>query len=410
MKSSLKLSLLLFTLLLNSQAWGDDNQPTAPFAQRWASLFSYQASTAGSNSTTLTTPFFRTSLSPTSFTPPSLSTRVRDLTPETNRPHTEGFLASTTWLKGSFVTETEIANNVGGTSWLQTKLPGDTRTETSGRMVRLGLTGTTGPVRYGMTYRTAGQTFLNAPDQTGREVWGEWRTGATTFRSAVGQLWNNVAGDPTRSRLEQTYGRVGVAWTRPAWPEFSITYARNSLASALDPLGVAPQRIRNDTLEGALAYNSLHWTARLASSYARASDVLRGGAESTVTMQVFTALFRPLNTLTIAPTLTYRNELQPYSGIQIDTPSAAVTLQYTQSQRLMITALGNYSSMRSSDGLIDTENIGGRGVLTWDVHDTEEWATLLALEAGYNHLTNRTTPSADAQDISGLVRIVLAAL
>jgi hypothetical protein len=410
MRSLLILSLALLIVCLAPQAWGHEDEAEGPLAQRWAVLFADHDTQPGPSAKAPTSPFFQTTLTSTFALHRGVSSRLRDLSPETDRPRTRALVATTTWLKGTFVTETEVANSLGGAGWLQNKIPGDTRDDASRRMIRLGLTGTTGALRYGMTYRTAGQAFLNAPDQTGREVWGEWRTGATTFRSAVGQLWNNVAGDPTRSRLEQTYGRVGVAWTRQAWPEFSLTYARNSLASALDPLGVAPQRIRNDTLEGALAYNSLHWNARLASSYARASDVLRGGAESTVRMQVFTALFRPLNTLTIAPTLTYRNELQPYSGIQIDTPSAAVALQYKQSQRLMITALGNYSSTRSSDGLIDTENIGGRGVLTWDVHETEGWATLLAFEAGYNHLTNRATPSADTQDISGLVRIVLAAL
>jgi len=82
-------------------------------------------------------------------------------------------------------------------------------------MFRIGLTGSEGSLRYGLTVRHAGQGFLLIPDRASREVWGEWKTGWVTFRKAVGQTWNNVDGESTRSRLEQTYGRVGLLLTCP---------------------------------------------------------------------------------------------------------------------------------------------------------------------------------------------------
>ena len=139
-----------------------------------------------------------------------------------------------TWLSGTFVTETEVARNQGGNDWLQSRIPGDTGGDASQRMVRLSLTGTAGSVRYGMLSRSAGQTFLNGPDQARREVWGEWKAGWATLRSAIGEQWNNVAGDSSRPRLEQTYGRVDLAWKRPTWPDITLTYAQNSLNSALN--------------------------------------------------------------------------------------------------------------------------------------------------------------------------------
>ena len=84
-------------------------------------------------------------------------------------------------------------------------------------------------VCYGILSRSAGQAFLQVPDQTRREVWGEWTSGWTSLRSAFGQQWNNVIEDSTRPRLEQTYGKFGVAWKRPVWPEITLTYAHNSL-------------------------------------------------------------------------------------------------------------------------------------------------------------------------------------
>jgi len=403
-----KLPLVLLLSLFAPPVWGGNESVSDYVAQRWAALFSDQGPQADSKQAA--TPLFQFSLTPTFFAPPLTSSRLRDLIPETDQPRTQGLLSSTTWLNGTFVTETEVARSQGGADWLQSRIPGDTGGDASQRMVRLGLTGTAGSMRYGMLSRSAGQTFLNGPDQALREVWGEWKTGWTTLRSAIGEQWNNVAGDSTRSRLEQTYGRVDLAWKRPTWPDITLTYAHNSLNSALEPLGIVPQRSHNHTLESTLAYNGMGWNARLASSYILGSDLLRGGAETTVRMQMLTAAFSPLNTLTISPTLGYREEVQDWSGVRTHSPSASVALQYRQSQQVLISAMGNYAGTRSSDGLIDTEQVGGKGRLAWDFQRSQTWTTLISLEAGYSRMTTHVTPVAGREDISGLLRLVLADL
>ena len=80
-------------------------------------------------------------------------------------------------------------------------------------------------------------------------------------------------------------------------------------------------------------------------------------------MQMLTAAFRPSTTLTISPTLAYREESQNWSGIRIHSPSASVALQYRQSPEILISAMGNYAGTRSTDGLIDTVHMGGNGDL-----------------------------------------------
>ncbi len=408
MHTFLKLPLVLLLFLTNASAWGSDGSVSDYATQRWSGLFSDLL--PQTDSKRVAPALFSTSLTPTYFAPPLASPRLRDLVPETDQPRTQGLLSSTTWLNGTFVTETEVARSLGGAGWLQSRVPGDTGSDATQRMIRLGLTGTAGSIRYGMLSRSAGQAFLNGPDQALREVWGEWKSGWTTLRSAIGEQWNNVGGDPTRSRLEQTYGRVGLVWNRPIWPEISLTYAHNSLNSALEPLGIAPQRSHNHTLESALAYNGMSWNARLASSYILGNDLIHGGSQTTVRMQMLTAVFRPLNTLAISPTLGYREEVQDWLGVQINSPLASVALQYRQSQQLLISAMGNYAGTRSSDRLIDTELVGGKGLLAWDLQRSQAWTTLISLEAGYNRTTNHVVPSANTEDISGLIRFILAAL
>jgi hypothetical protein len=72
--------------------------------------------------------------------------------------------------------------------------------------------------------------------------------------------------------------------------------------------------------------------------------------------------------------------------------------------------MGNYAGTRSSDGLIDTEQVGGKGRLAWDFQRSQTWTTLISLEAGYGRMTNHMTPVAGREDISGLLRLNFSAL
>jgi hypothetical protein len=339
-------------------------------------------------------------LTPTVDGSPIAPANVRNLTPDTDQPRTQGILAATTWLKGAFSTETEVAANQGVSS-------GD---DPSTRMMRFGVTGSTGLTHYGVTYRKAGQTFYQGSDQDMREVWGEWKNGAMAIRSTVGQQWNNVGNDPERPRVEQSYNRLGLSWNQPAWPHLELTYAQKDVGSTLDLVSVSPQKTTNHTVEAAVGFSGAAWDTRLASSYGLETDLLRHGGESQVQTQTVTASLHPFNTLTIAPTLGYRAEQQEWLGTRIESPSASLSMNYQQSRQLSISAIGNYSGMRSSDRLIDLDTIGGKGILAWELEPLRDWKPTLSLEAGYNLQVNRLMPSAQTENISGLLRLVLATL
>jgi len=72
--------------------------------------------------------------------------------------------------------------------------------------------------------------------------------------------------------------------------------------------------------------------------------------------------------------------------------------------------MGNYAGTRSTDGLIDTAHMGEKGRLAWAIQRSQGWTTLISFEAGYNRLTNRATSTAGTEDLSGLLRVVLASL
>jgi len=184
MHDTLKLAVLAVVFFCNNPVWGSGD--TWQVSPKPAETFPYQ-----------------TSVIPMTDGTPIAPSSVRNLAPETDRPRTQGILATTTWLKGAFATETEVAVNQGG--------PGVE--DPSARMMRLGLIGSTGLVRYGMTYRTADQAFYQGSGHERREAWGEWQSGAMAVRSTVGQRTDFTA---EAAGNEQRYSRTEVSWNKAA--------------------------------------------------------------------------------------------------------------------------------------------------------------------------------------------------
>ena len=398
--------LLLLALPLTAQA--EEAQQSDLLLQRIQ--FTDTARESGSSAIpfSIASPVLHASFQTTSFAPPTASTRLKDLVPDSERPQTKGVVAASTFFKGQLTTEGEVANNATNDAGIPSRI--DQRDDGTKRMVRMALTGTNGQFRYGINYRSAGKAFFNSPDQTVREMWGEWGVGIAKLRSSSGQTWNNVDLDPTRARIQHTFNRIGLAVAKTAWPELSLTYTRSALASSFDPSGSIPQRSQSNSMEAALSYTGLTWNARLSSSYILTIDETRGGSQSTAFAQTLVATYRPMNTLTLAPTLSYRTETQSWSGATMQTPMASLSLLYKQSQRLLVSAMGGYTSTSSSDGLIDTNSIVGKGMFALHLDPIYGHPTTISLEAAYTNTTNRTVAGLDTEDLSGLVRILVASL
>ena len=346
------------------------------------------------------TSVFQANLTPIINGSPLAPASVRNLPLSTERPGVNGLLASTTWLKGAFSTETEVAAN-------QAILPAADR---SPHMRRLAVAGSVGLVRYGMSFRNAGQGMNQQAEHDVREAWSEWSIGTLALRSAIGQQWTHLQGDAAQDRAKQSYNRIDVSWKKGAWPHLAFSYGQNTASHTMDPLNFYPQRASPHSLEAAVGYSGGIWDAKLASRYGIETDLLNHGAESQVQTQTVTASLRPIPILTLTPAFGYRAERPEWSGTRIDSPSASLTMSYQQSQRLSFTAVGNYFGLRSTDKLIDLDNIGGKGVVSWELEPLRAWKPQFSLEGGYNLQVNRLMPSAQTENISGLLRLVLATM
>ena len=379
MRDTIKIAVFSWLFLGGNPIWASEWQPSPK-----------PADTSG----------YQATLAPTVNGAPLATPDVRNLPPDSDRRHTQGFLATTTWLKGAFSTETEVATDQGGVRG----------NDPSAGMMRLGFMGSTGLVRYGMSYRTADQTPSEGSGHHGqRESWGEWKNGTVAIRSVVGQRTDSQAGG-AGNRGELGYNRIDVSWSRPEWPHIAFSVAQNPASQAMDPLNLYPQRANQHRIEAAVGYGGVMWDAKIASTYGLETELVPHGAENHVNTQTVTGSFRPVESLSIIPAVGYRTEQQEWSSARIDAPSASISMNYRPDSQLNMTATGNYSAMRSSDRLIDVDMIGGKGIVSWELEPVRDWKPQLSLEGGYNLQVNRLMPSAQTENLSGLLRLVLATM
>jgi hypothetical protein len=311
---------------------------------------------------------------------------------------------NTSFLDGLLKGEGEIAN-----SSPSGPVSADTSQDGRYRLMRFGLTGSQSLFRYGVNYRTAGQGFANQSDQTSREIWGEWGLGMVRFKTMVGENWTNLERDPGRPRLTGTRQTASLALAPPSWPEFNLSYARSSSASSFEPTGVAPQRTITDTLEAAVAYVKQRWKARLFTAYSFNNDLLQNNGDSIAMTHGFSTSYLATDHVTIAPSFSFKEDDQRWSGVRLITPSASLALTYAPNKTLDLRAFGSFSRTRSSDGLIDTSNSKLTSALTWMYIETRRLRSTLSIDASYT-ASQDLIQSRSLEDVVGLLRLQFAKL
>ncbi len=177
--------------------------------------------------------------------------------------HPRDLLASTTWLKGAFSTETEVAANQGGP-------PGD---DPSARMVRLGAHrfGGARALRHDLSH--GGPGFLSgirprAEGSLGRveersDGYSQRRrtTDSTSKLTPQGIAENRVI-TGSMCHGARLHGRI-----------VAFSYAQNAASTTMDPFSLFPQRADHHRFEAAVGYRGVMWDAKLASSYGLETDL-----------------------------------------------------------------------------------------------------------------------------------------
>ncbi len=309
------------------------------------------------------------------------------------------------WLNGRLISEGQIGHSAPETMTFRTT-PHDVG-DAQHQLVRLSLTGNEGPFRFGLNYRSAGSAYGNLQDQTKRELWGEWRAGFARFRGSRLELWNNVEKDPARSRVTQVQEKVAITLTPTSRPELTLSYMRGTTFSSYEPAGTSPQRSQSHNLAGQLSYQESSWSMRLSSTYASYIDQVNSDLHTVTQVHTLDGTYRPTPALAIAPTVSWRNERQLWSGAHLSTPITGLSLTYNPGSAFHFTASGSYSRTSSTDGLIQNTSVMARTVANWTLQTSSLVQTVLALEAAYRSFHDAINPQLSTRDLLGLVSLQL---
>jgi hypothetical protein len=232
-------------------------------------------------------------------------------------------------------------------------------------LLRFRLAGDLGSFNYGTEYRSVGQGFRPQsgsnwrPDQEGSETWASQSFGPLRVKALSSNFWDNIEGDPRRPRTTKTLAGTVLGITLPGGDVLSLSYQRGSSETIGGPNNQPPQVSWVEDLGASLYYyGGPKWDFTISSNYSPSISKVDPSKKVASYYHALTALYRPTDSITMTPSLSLSEQRYSWSGYQVVTPTAMLSLSYFPPSGIMsLTTYGYYSRSKSSDGWYDVQTV-----------------------------------------------------
>lgn len=236
------------------------------------------------------------------------------------------------------------------------------------RMLRLGLRNRWGGLGYGGDYRSIERGFVSfagaVTDQTRDEgeLWGEHPLGPINIRGSIGE---------SREKLLDVNGlRV----TKSATTSLSI--------------------------------NRSQWGGSLASSYGWVEQGPGLNQESMVFTNTLAGSYRPLDSLSLNPNFSIKEERNLYTGIKTDTPRTELVFAYAPLRdSFRLTGATSFAQSFNGDGSNNNRTFGTAAVLDWKIGKFLGKDDTLSFNFNYNQQIGFTPSVSSHNDLSGMLQL-----
>ena len=270
-------------------------------------------------------------------------------------------LAVSSQFGGKLVGESELAYSTLGLPAFAEEQP---------TMARLGLKGNWGKAGYGLSYRSFGSGFVStngakvehARDE--KHLWTEYDFGLFRMRGTTGETW------------EKNSATNLLTLTRSAATSFHL--------------------------------NKPDWSASLSSAYFGAGQEEAAGRKIVGMANDFMLVFRPAAFLTIEPKLGFKREWDGTSGVETDTPAAAILLSSAPSQNFQFVGQASYAQGVSDDPLKDVTTVHSAASLNWNVGRSFLGEQSLAVQLDYRSELRPNAPASSQANLTGMIRFKVA--
>ncbi|MGH7231987.1 MAG: hypothetical protein ACREJU_11610 [Nitrospiraceae bacterium] len=337
-----------------------------------------------------------------SYTPVAWPTsRPRDLLREAQRQHALNLAATSSLLNGRLRSDGALSYAAPDGSSV------DQARDARHQSVRLGLTGIEGHMRYGVTYRSAGEAALADGDQEAREAWVAWSSNTLAVRTSVQQQSNNVAHHASRPRLTALQKRLALDLTLPAWPALTVAYTQGLSSSSFNPVGFSPARNQTDAVETSLHYELLRVKFHAGSVYAATEDLLRPGGSSLRLQHLVSSSYSPLASVTFSSTLSLTDNRDSWSSQRTETPSAEFAMAYRAPKDFDVSVWSSYSRTQDNWWSVDLRTFNAKSQLSWHAPRIGWSATTLRLETGYSTTADVAHSARPPDNLSAIFHLTL---
>lgn len=270
----------------------------------------------------------------------------------------------------------------------------------------------------GAEYRSIGKRLervvagpASQKDREGTEVWLAQRLGLLRLKLSQSDLSDNVDRDPALPRTRKTQTAVGAQLAPRGWPIFGLTYATGDSERTWltgDGGTRSLERQTFDSLAGSAYYSGPGWDISGTSSYSYSRDPGRSDREMTMLYHDLSVTLRPVNTITVVPSVSTGLDRYEWSSVSNQTGMASLLLSYTPTASWWsLWTLGAYNSSQSSDRAVDGRTVSVTGGMACGLGKIFGGRASLSVEAGYERYADAVYPDSSARGAFGLVLLTV---
>jgi hypothetical protein len=282
--------------------------------------------------------------------------------------------------------------------------------------VSLGLKGSISDFEGGAEYRSVGrrlERLVSGPpsqrDREGTEVWVAQRLGLLRLRLSQSDLTDNVDRNPALPRTTRTQTAITAQVAPRSWPIFGLTYAAGDSERVWltgDGRPRATEQQAFDSLSGSAYYGAPRWDVSASSTYITSRDVAWPDHEMTMLYHDLRLTLRPVESLTVTPSLGTGLERYESSETRSNTSSASLLLTYgPPTSWWKLWTFGAYNASQTSDGIVDGRTMSLSGGLSCRLGRLLGGPTTLSFQASYERYDDSVYRDGSARSVFGLVRL-----
>jgi hypothetical protein len=286
--------------------------------------------------------------------------------------------------------------------------------------VSLGFKGELAGLEAGAEYRSVGKRLervvagpASQKDREGTEVWLAQRLGLLRLQLAQSDLSDNVDRNPALPRTTKTQTAVTAQLAPRDWPIFGLTYATGDSERVWltgEGRARAIERQSFDSVAGSAYYAGPGWDLSGSSTYAYSREPGRVDREMTTLYHDLALTLRPVDSVTVMPSVSTGLDRYDRSGTRSQTGSASLLLSYTPTASWWsLWTLAAYTTSQTTDRTVDGRTVSVSGGLACGLGKILGARTTLSLEAGYDRYVDAIYPDSSARGVFGLVLIQVSA-